>query len=214
MVFGFGRAAARGPSPQELGVPEMLQREVSRVLAGNALALAKAPKRDRRIGSVAVRDIPAAALEMAGPILNAPNTAIGLTYGGLGHAVGKVRGTNPRIVRGGGTTEYVNNPFGYQGAITIGDTTTYGQDPDDPNDVWADYQKNNGHTIREHERQHMLQGRQLGPLYLPSNALGGLGALIRDRTDKGRPDWHGPSNWNERGPQMRTPRPWPPRRPR
>lgn len=53
-----------------------------------------------------------------------------------------------------------------------------------------------------HERQHTYQGEQLGPLYLPSNLLGGLTAMVKDG------EWHGDSNWNEAGPQQDTPQVW------
>jgi hypothetical protein len=64
-------------------------------------------------------------------------------------------------------------------------------------------------SVQEHERQHTIQGQQLGPFYLPSNLLGGGLALLRDRDDEKNRDWHGPSNWNERGPQQIPPAPWP-----
>jgi hypothetical protein len=75
---------------------------------------------------------------------------------------------------------------------TLGKTTTYEGEP------WIDH----GIPVQEHERQHTIQGQQLGPFYLPSNLAGGALALVRDG------DWHGPGNWNERGPQERPPRPW------
>ena len=167
-------------------------------------------KRDGRIGPVTVRDV-------VGQLFNAPNTAAGLTYGALGHAAGQVgyglgmTERRPRIVRGSGKTEFVNNPLGGVGAITMGDTTTVFDDPYDAKDYekdWKGIEAKEGHTVWEHERQHMMQGRQLGPLYLPSNLLGGATALLRDG------DWHGESNWNERGPKSNPARPWAPRRPR
>jgi len=106
--------------------------------------------------------------------------------------------------------QFLNNPFGGVGAITIGNTTTYYDDPYSPagRQHWAATERGEGHTVWEHERQHTIQGQQLGPLYLPSNLLGGLTALALDRDRKGRPDWHGPHNWNERGPQLNPARPW------
>ena len=100
--------------------------------------------------------------------------------------------------------QFLNNPFGGVGAITIGNTTTYYDDPYSPDgrQHWAATERGEGHPVWEHERQHTIQGQQLGPLYLPSNLLGGLMALARDR------DWHGPHNWNERGPQLHPARPW------
>jgi hypothetical protein len=34
--------------------------------------------------------------------------------------------------------------------------------------------------------------------------------LVFDRDEKGRPDWHGQHNWNERGPQSDLAVPWAP----
>ena len=134
-------------------------------------------------------------LNIVGKIWNAPNTALGLAYGGLGYLAGKGMGTDPHISVGGNAIQFTNNPFGGVGAITLGNTTTYSKKlpPDHVQD---------GATIEEHERQHTLQGELLGPLYLPSNILGGLVGLATER------DWHGRRNWNEVGPSMNPPRPW------
>ena len=60
-----------------------------------------------------------------------------------------------------------------------------------------------GHTYRDHENAHTYQGQQLGPLYLPSNLLGGLNASLHGQ------DWDGSRNWNEVGPKSDPPSPWP-----
>lgn len=166
-------------------------------------------KRDGKIGGVSVG-------EVVGQLFNAPNTAAGLAYGSVGHTLGVMahavdrRVPQPRISTRGGRTEFFNNPLAYQGAITLGEVTAYGDDPYSPagRRTWRNKEVSEGHPVWEHERQHVLQGRQLGPAYLPSNALGGLTASIFDR------DWHGPRNWSERGPQMQPARPWPRSRPR
>jgi hypothetical protein len=132
-----------------------------------------------------------------GKLWNAPNTASGLAYGGIGHGLGKLVGKHPRIRAGRNAIEFVNNPLGGAGAITLGNTTTYSGDPYDPQDPWLE----GNHTIPQHEEQHTYQGELLGPFYFPSNLAGGLSGLIRD----GR--GHGPSNWNESGPAMDPPRP-------
>jgi hypothetical protein len=81
------------------------------------------------------------------------------------------------------------------GAITIGNAICYGTG------VGPGTSLPNG-TMGDHERQHTLQGQQLGPLYLPSNILGGIaGESING-------DWHGSANWNEVGPQSTPPSPW------
>lgn len=115
------------------------------------------------------------------------------------------RKPEPRMVTRGGRTEFLNNPFAAAGAITMGEVTTYGDDPysAEGRKNWLGTEQREGHPVWEHERQHVLQGRRLGPAYLPSNALGGVTALMFDR------DWHGLRNWNERGPQMNPAKPWP-----
>ncbi len=168
--------------------------------------LAQAPKLKDR-GRVDVRDL-------AGKLWSAPNTALGLAYGLAGHAVGQANRLrpgdqpDPRIQVGNNAVEFVNNPFGGVGAITLGNTITYGGDPLDPKDEFftrkgtQPWSVEQGREFVEHERQHTVQGQQLGPFYLPSNLLGGLNGLLRDR------DWHSPHNWNERGPYSEPPRPW------
>jgi len=177
-------------------------RAVQRRLLDNAVALAKAPK---------------AAADIAGKVWNAPNTALGLGYGLAGYAAGQLNRLrpgdqpDPRIQFGHNAVEFVNNPAGGVGAISLGNTTTYSGDPYDPNyRPWADYKKDAGQSIQDHEKQHTYQGQQLGPLYLPSNVAGlALSALRGERGEiDGSITGHGISNWNERGPQMNPPRPW------
>ncbi len=152
-----------------------------------------------------------ATADIADKIWNAPNTVVGLAYGGVGHMAGLAAGTKPYVTTGANAIQFRNNPLGGAGAITLGNTTTYDDDPADPNSTWSRYHKVHPEPIWEHERQHTIQGQQLGPFYLPSNLLGGGLALLRDRDIDRRPDWHGPSNWNEWGPQETPPKPWPSR---
>jgi hypothetical protein len=183
-VLFFGKRAPRGSGRQVSDSP--LGSAARQQIAGNAVALANAPKRGANI---------------PGKLVNLPNTAIGLAYGSAGHVVGELNRLRPgpqpkpRIQFGHNAVEFLNNPFGGVSAITIGNTTTYNDDP---------YVTKHKKNYMEHEEQHTRQGEQLGPLYLPSNLAGGLTALIRDRS------WHGPSNWNERGPLSDPPRPWAP----
>lgn len=177
-------------------------------------ALAQAPKLSDRPGWGLAKDI-------AGKVWNAPNTALGLLYGGAGMAVGEVRhlmGQQPApgVRWRDNAFQFTQNPFGGVSAITIGNATTYRGDPYDPKDTfWYPHGEDpttyeNGHAEGDHEKQHTFQGEQLGPLYLPSNIAGGLMGLL---LDGGQPDgdaWHGPHNWNERGPKSNPPRPWAP----
>lgn len=168
-------------------------------------------KQDGKIGPVTVKDV-------VGKLFNAPNTALGVTYGALGQAVGEIghavglQEKRPKVFLRDNALQFTNNPFGGVGAITIGNATVWRDDPYDPQDRrWhtngaPDLEK--GHTYPEHETQHTYQGERLGPLYLPYNIAGGLNALAHGQ------DWHGSANWAERGPQGQPPQPWPPRRPR
>jgi hypothetical protein len=165
--------------------------------AGGQITGSKAMERD------VVRAMPAAAADLGGKAWSFPNTVVGLAYGGAGHLAGIATGTRPHVVIEGNAIQFRNNPFGGVGAITLGNTTTYDGDPSDPSGSWGGYNSTHAAPIQEHERQHTIQAQQLGPFYLPSNLLGGGVAMLREG------DWHGPSNWNERGPQEPDPRPWP-----
>ena len=142
------------------------------------------------------------ALNVAGKIWNLPNTIIGMAYGGIGHAIGKVGywagllPNNPNInwFRNNAIAEFENNPFAKLGAITLGNTIVYGGSR---YDLGAD-----GNPMWIHERQHTLQSEKLGPLYLPSNIIGGAVGVITGGA------WHADGNWNERGPQEHPPKPW------
>jgi hypothetical protein len=157
--------------------------------------------------------------DAAGKAWNAPNTALGLAYGALGMAVGALacalgrQAAAPRLCWRDNAFQFTRNPLGGLGAITLGNAVVWIGDPYDPADpAWrapdGTPALENGHSYPEHERQHTIQGQQLGPLYLPSNLAGGVLSLILDRDGRGRPTWHGPHNWNERGPMANPPRPW------
>jgi hypothetical protein len=169
---------------------------------GEQAALEQAPKR------AGWRDV-------IGKIWNAPNTAIGAAYGGLGMGAGELAhvfgdAPKPKVFWRDNAVQFTNNPFGGVSAITVGNTTTWKDDPyGPPNATWfmpdGSPKLEKGHTYPQHETQHTYQGEQLGPLYLPSNLLEGLNAVLRGE------GWHGDHNWNERGPQSQDLTPWAPR---
>ena len=139
---------------------------------------------------------------IAGKIWNLPHTVLGLAYGGAGYLAGQVnhalggQDQAPSIQLGNNAIQFTNNPFAGLGAITIGNTEVFGDDLSKPG--------NDGQPIgAPHEEQHTYQGEQLGPLYLPSNLLGGITAEVLGG------NWHKPQNWNETGPQQNPPVPWP-----
>lgn len=198
------RQAARDGAATARRVAKDAIRSTGDVMAQMGGQITSAQPLEREIA----RSMASTGADAVGKVWNLPNTAIGLAYGGGGHLAGLARGTHPYVTVDDNAIQFRNNPFGGEGAITLGNTTTYDDDPSDPAGEWARYNRTHAAPITEHERQHTIQGQQLGPLYLPSNILGGLAALSLDRDDEGKPDWHGPHNWNERGPQETVPRPW------
>lgn len=186
------------------GAAPGLRKQVGDTRVDNLLVPAPDPKTSRPSAWDVTKDI-------VGKLWNAPNTALGLLYGGAGMVVGQARhlmGKQPApgVHWRDNAFRFTNNPFGGAGALTLGNTTTWNGDPYDPNDqAWQAKAREEGHPIPDHERQHTYQGEQLGPLYLPSNLLGGLNALAHGE------NWWGKHNWNERGPQSNPPRPWAPR---
>ena len=126
-----------------------------------------------------------------GKIWNLPNTAIGLIWGVLGLPFGARVSIESNAIQFTGHRLMIPNR-----AIALGNTVIYGTQAS-PSDVGID-----DNLMRDHERQHTIQGEQLGPLYLLSNLVGGVAGLIVNR------NWYGPANWNERGPQKHPPRPW------
>lgn len=155
--------------------------------------------------------------DIAGKVSASPNTALGLGLGAVGYGLGQLNRLrpgdqpDPRVQIGHNAVEFIHNPLMF-GALTLGNTTNYAGDPYDANDrFWYGEGRPpmDGDKIQRHEGTHTYQSQQLGPAYLVSNMLGGAAGLLFDRDKEGRPDWHGPHNWNERGPQMNLPRPWP-----
>ena len=129
---------------------------------------------------------------VAGVIWNFPNSVVGATLGLAGVPFGAQVSccANNAI-------QFTNNPLMVQGtAITIGNTISYSSSWG-PNDQFQ-----NGNFVSDHELQHTLQGEQLGPLYIPSNLLGGVAGLLLNGS------WRGSANWNEVGPYSTPATPW------
>jgi len=139
---------------------------------------------------------------VAGKIWNLPNSVIGLGYGGLGYLAGwpskwlGLQQNAPGVTTGNNSVQFTDNPFGGVGAITLGNVEVINGQP-------TDHPRGDPTTVGQHEEQHTYQGEQLGPLYLPSNILGGLAGVLIDGS------WHGQHNWNEVGPLDHPPAPWP-----
>ncbi len=139
--------------------------------------------------------------DVAGKIWNLPNSAIGLGYGAVGYLAGwpskwlGLQENAPGVTTGNNAVQFTDSPFGGVGAITLGNVQVINGKP-------TDHPRNDTTPVGQHEEQHTYQGEQLGPLYLPSNILGGMAGLSIDGS------WHGPHNWNEVGPQQHPPVPW------
>jgi hypothetical protein len=97
--------------------------------------------------------------------------------------------------------QFTKHPF-MSTAITMGNAISYAPDFSPGSSRWFDTQ--------EHEFFHTLQGEQLGPLYLPSNIVGGTASLMVNYSSSLTLShaWHGRTNWNEVGPQSTPPRVW------
>jgi RHS repeat-associated protein len=119
-----------------------------------------------------------------GYLWNAPNTALGLVFGGIGHAVGEMgyalglRATSPSIGIGNNAIQFLDNPFTPSG-ITIGNVTVYGPgvSPNGGNVHFSNTPA--GFTVGMEEGLHTIQGMILGPLYLPLHVVGGVTSIFR-----------------------------------
>lgn len=157
---------------------------------------------------------------VAGKVWNLPNTVLGLAYGAVGGVIDRAVWLATfgyvdlgfSISIGNNAIQFQNHPlqqlFG-GGAITIGNTISYGGLPTDPAPTSVAFATV---PIKLHEVQHTYQGELLGPLYLPANILGGAASLVGTPftgLGPGGSPWHGPLNFMERGPLSVPPRQWP-----
>jgi hypothetical protein len=119
-----------------------------------------------------------------GYLWNAPNTALGLLFGGVGHIVGEIRyalglsSVSPSISFGNNAVQFLNNPF-TPSAITIGNVTVYGPGsaPGATNIHFANTPA--GFTVGGEEMRHTYQGMITGPLYLLLHIAGGMTSAFR-----------------------------------
>lgn len=111
---------------------------------------------------------------IAGKIWNLPNTLVGIVYGGTGHIVGEIGqafglwNQEPSIGFGNNALEFTGNPFGAGGALSLGNTITWGA----TRGSWF------YNYASAHERFHTIQGQFLGPLYIPANLTGMAGSVL------------------------------------
>ena len=165
--------------------------------SGSAVAQAGGGARSGVLGTVG---------NVAGAIWNLPNTAIGLAYGGIGHLLGLLAGTDPSARFADGQLQFINNPLTAT-AMTLGQVGIYGRlgayQPETPG--------RSGERLGFEEYQHTRQGNVLGPLYLPAHLVFGAAAASIDSARGVRgflEAWHGQANLLERGPHTVPARPW------
>ena len=131
-----------------------------------------------------------------GKIWASPNTAIGLTIGGVGYLYGAATGQEVKVSIGNNAVQFEGNPLGQNGAaLTLGNSINYfgSASPDsgktfDTNGEYYTYQakqnyiNSNGNyqftdfdkiILGSHESQHTYQAETLGPLFLPIYFLSG-----------------------------------------
>ncbi len=134
-----------------------------------------------------------------GRIWSLPNTALGVAFGlvgiptqGFGFENGQIQ-FKGNLLQSGLAWIFTG---GNTGAITLGDAGIFprGLGPGTVTDIAS------GQTLGLEESFHSVQGRILGPLYLPANIVGGSLGVIRNGY------WHGPANFMERGPHLVPPR--------
>lgn len=144
-------------------------------------------------------------LDVLGRLWNLPNTIVGGGWALLNRVFGG------EFSWAEGVLHLENAPLQPEGtAITLGDVVVYGGNrldllgPSQP-----------GVTFAGHELRHVFQGRALGPLYIPANAVGWTASFthfaLRGFSAYGWPSpIHGPLNFIERGPLSTPPRsaPW------
>lgn len=139
-------------------------------------------------------------LDVAGKIWALPNTVIGLAYGGVGHVLGWIMGTNPNITFANNAIQFENNPL-MASAMTFGNVIVYGtgkafQPTSDR------YYGTHIHSLGYEEMQHSYQAQVLGPLYFPAHIVSGASGLLMNG------DWHGSAAFLEVSPHSRNPSPW------
>ncbi len=147
-------------------------------------------------------------IDSIGKVWNAPNSAVGLVVGGLGHLVGEVGqmiglwDREPTITVANNAIQFLNNPI-VQTATTFGNVTVYrGGEYYSPESITDD-----GNKLGYEEMQHTIQGQVLGPLYYPAHILFGVaGMLVTGQFNNW--GWHSSTNILETGPHSENPNPW------
>ena len=117
-------------------------------------------------------------VSFAGKVWNAPNSAVGLVWGGLGHGLGMALGTNPSVGIDNNGIEFKNN-FLMGSAMTLGNVIIYGVDNGPSNANRHFWNTPESYTVGREEGFHTLQGEILGPAYFLMHVVGGLSSMAR-----------------------------------
>ena len=127
------------------------------------------------------------ARDTLGRIWNLPNTVLGTAYGILGIPTKGIGFGYGQLQFKGNLLQWLLSGGG-NGAITLGDAGVY------PHGFGPETVAPSGFALGFEESFHSLQGRILGPFYLPAHLTLGTSALAVNW------DWHGPVNLLEQGP--------------
>lgn len=118
-----------------------------------------------------------------------PNSMLGLAYGGVGHVLGWVMDTKPKISLGNNAIQFINNPL-MSSAMTFGNVVVYNGGAKYSPDSLT-FVSGSSRTLGYEEMQHTFQAEILGPLYFPGHIASGISGLIFDKS------WHGKSAFLE-----------------
>jgi len=127
------------------------------------------------------------ARDTLGRIWNSPNTVVGTAYGVLGIPTGGIGYEYGQLQFKGNLLQWLLSGGG-NGAITLGDAGIY------PPGFGPETIQFSGLPLGLEESFHSIQGRILGPFYLPAHVAFGTSAALANGY------WHGPVNLLEQGP--------------
>ena len=133
--------------------------------------------------------------EIIGRAWSAPNTAIGLAFGG----VGMLFGATPHWDSNAAILRFTGMPNALMPtAMSMGSVNVFGRNspPNSDNNVGV------GVSTGREESLHTVQSRMLGPLYFPAHILGGMISIFTPDQKSWNPgfdSWHR-NNFMEQGP--------------
>jgi RHS repeat-associated protein len=133
--------------------------------------------------------------ELVGRVLSAPDTAVGLVFGGVGCVFGATPDWDPRAA----ILRFTDMPTWLMpSAMSLGTVNVFGgrSPPDSDNGLAI------GTSTGREESLHTVQSRMLGPLYFPLHIVAGATSILTppgSSSNPGLPPWHR-NNFLEQGP--------------